>query len=95
MDTVPLPAASQVGHFRAALWRIVLLLAGTVFFDVLGSAFFSEKLNFLYKDRIGLTASTVATLGLLTGLPNYVQPFGGSLAELVPCSATTAALTTP
>ncbi len=51
---------------------------------MLGSAFSNEKLNFLYKDQLGLTASAVATLALLTALPTYVQPFGGSLSELVP-----------
>lgn len=58
-----------------ALTAALMAMAGT---------FASEKLNFLYKDALHLSAPRVAALLLIAGIPAYIRPFMGASADLYP-----------
>lgn len=73
------PAAS-----KADLYRIVVL---AVLFATLGAflvAFTVEKLLFLYKEPLHLTPGEVGTVGIIVGIPTYLQPFMGAFSDLNP-----------
>ena len=63
----------------------------TTLFVILGSilaafmgALTIEKTTFLYKEQLHLDANAVGTLGLILGLPAYVQPFMGAWTDTFP-----------
>ena len=68
----------------AAFWRVALLMAGTVAVVTLVGTFSGEKLAFLYKDQLRLSASAVASLGILLAVPTYFRPFIGAGSDLFP-----------
>ena len=68
----------------AAFGRVALLMAGTVIVLTLAGTFSAEKLQFLYKDSLHLSASGVASLGILLALPTYLRPFIGASSDLFP-----------
>ena len=65
-------------------WRVALLMAGTVSVLALVSTFSSEKLSFLYKDQLHLSAGAMASLGILLAVPSYFRPFIGAGSDLFP-----------
>ena len=67
-----------------AFWRVAFLVAGTVAALTLAATFSAEKLAFLYKDELRLTASAVATLGILIAIPQYCRPLIGAGSDLFP-----------
>ena len=69
---------------NAAFWRVALLMAGTVAVITLVGTFSGEKLKFLYKDQLHLSASAFSTLGILLAAPNYFRPFIGASSDLFP-----------
>lgn len=52
--------------------------------STLVGTFSAEKLQFLYKEQLHLSASGLATLAILIGIPNYFRPFIGAGADLFP-----------
>ncbi|BDI29164.1 hypothetical protein CCAX7_12150 [Capsulimonas corticalis] len=79
--TAPEPPAS----FATSAPRNVALLIGlSVILSVLMGTFSGEKISFLYKDVLHLSASDVGTLGILTGIPGYLRPFMGAGSDLFP-----------
>ncbi len=84
MQTHPHPPGPTRSDARRAAGRVALLLLGVNTLLILTTALTSEKLNFLYKDRLGLDAQGFATLGVLLLLPSYLRPFLGSLADVYP-----------
>lgn len=68
----------------AAFWRVALLMAGTVSVLTLVNTFSLEKLSFLYKDQLRLSASAVASLGILLAIPTYFRPLIGAGSDLFP-----------
>ncbi len=78
------PALSGEPSHRTLFLRTALLVGLTIFVGTLMSALISEKLLFLYKEELHLSASGVGTLQLLTGIPSYIQPFMGAWSELFP-----------
>ena len=64
--------------------RVALLIAGTVLLGAFIGAVSGEKLLFLYKEELHLSASDVGTLNILLGLPAYLQPFMGAFTDLFP-----------
>ncbi|BDI32441.1 hypothetical protein CCAX7_44920 [Capsulimonas corticalis] len=77
-ETEPAP------DLRASVLKTALLVAGTVAVDTFVNALSVEKLNFLYKDQMALTAGGVATLGIFTNIPAYLRPAIGFLSDIVP-----------
>ena len=67
-----------------AFLRIALLMAGTVAVITLIGTFSGEKLNFLYKDQLHLTAGGMASLAILLLIPNYLRPFIGAGSDFFP-----------
>lgn len=85
MSTVTLPGetAAPASH-KADLYRIVVL---AVLFATLGAfltAYTLEKLLFLYKEPLHLTPGEVGTVGIIVGIPTYLQPFMGAFSDLNP-----------
>ncbi len=73
------PAAS-----KADLPRIVVLAILAATLGVFVVAFTSEKLLFLYKEQLHLSPGGVGTLGIIAGIPAYLQPFMGAFSDLNP-----------
>ncbi len=69
---------------KADFWRVALLMAGTVAVLTLAGTFSSEKLSFLYKDQLHLSASAVASLSILLAIPQYLRPLIGASSDLFP-----------
>ncbi len=69
---------------KADFWRVALLIAGTVSVLTLVNTFSAEKLLFFYKDQLHLSASAVASLGILVAAPTYFRPFIGAGSDLFP-----------
>lgn len=67
---------------RAAFWRVALLIGLTVFVYVNAASVSGLKMFFLYKNVLGLSASTQATIGIVVGIPSYLRPFMGAGADL-------------
>jgi predicted MFS family arabinose efflux permease len=83
--TVTAPAAEPATeNARFGLARTALLIAATVAVDTFVNALSAEKLNFLYKEVLGLSASAFASFGILLNIPQYLRPFIGTLSDLVP-----------
>lgn len=59
-----------------------MLVGLSAAFLTLIQAFTDEKLIFLYKEELRLSASDVGTLKILVGIPLYLQPFLGAWSEL-------------
>ncbi len=51
---------------------------------VLKNAFAAMKLGFLYKEGLHLSASEVATVAIIVGLPGYLRPLTGALSDIYP-----------
>ena len=83
LSPAPTALPSQLSD-RAAYWRVAFLVAGTVTVWTLVTTFSLEKLSFLYKDQLHLSASAVATLGILIAIPNYLRPLIGASSDLFP-----------
>ncbi len=73
------PAAS-----KADLPRILVLAVLAATLGVFIVAFTSEKLLFLYKEQLHLSPGGVGTLGIIAGIPSYLQPFMGAYSDLNP-----------
>ena len=69
---------------RRAFLRLALLMAGTVAVNNLGDTFSGEKLGFLYKDQLHLTAGGTASLVVLLAIPDYLRPFIGAGSDFFP-----------
>ena len=69
---------------RAAFLRVALLTAATVAVGTLVGTFSSEKLLFLYKEQLHLSAGGLATFAILLAIPNYLRPFIGAGSDLFP-----------
>lgn len=85
MSTVTLPSETAVpAASKADLYRIVVL---AVLFATLAAflgAYTLEKLVFLYKGPLHLTPGEVGTVGIIVGIPSYLQPFMGAFSDLNP-----------
>jgi MFS family permease len=68
----------------AAFWRIAAFLAVSVIIGSFIGALTGEKTTFLFKDVMHLTPGDIGTLGIITGIPAYIQPFMGAGADLFP-----------
>lgn len=82
-DAEPQAAASRTAAIPSAL-RVALLVGLSVFVSRLMGAFYGEKLSYLYKEQLGLTATAVGTLGIITGIPGYLRPFMGAGSDIFP-----------
>ncbi len=69
---------------RNAFLRVALLMAGTVAVGTLVGTFSGEKLSFLYKDQLHLSASGLASLVILLAIPNYLRPLIGAGSDFFP-----------
>ena len=69
---------------RRAVLRLALLMAGTVAVGTLVGMFSGEKLSFLYKDQLHLTAGGMASLAILLLIPNYLRPLIGAGSDFFP-----------
>ncbi len=85
MSTATLPGeiAAPVNH-KADLYRIVALAVGVATLGAFLLAFTAEKLVFLYKEQLHLTPGGVGTLGIIVGIPSYLQPLMGAFSDLNP-----------
>ncbi len=82
-QTLTSDTAEATSQPRAFL-RIALLMAGTVTLASLSATFSGEKLNFLYKDQLHLSAGGLASLVVLLAIPNYLRPFIGAGSDFFP-----------
>ncbi len=80
LSTVLNPSAAP----KSDLVRIVILAALAATLGVFTAAFTGEKLLFLYKEQLHLTPGGVGTLGIIAGIPSYLQPFMGAFSDLNP-----------
>ena len=62
----------------------VLLITFTVVAARISSAFTAEKMSYLYKEVLHLSAGDMATLGIVMGIPGYLRPFMGAGSDLFP-----------
>jgi hypothetical protein len=69
---------------RHPFLRVALLVGLSVLLGAISGAIRGEKTQFLLKEALHLTATGTATLGLLLGLPAYLQPFVGAWTDLFP-----------
>jgi MFS family permease len=69
---------------RNPFLRVALLVALSVLLGAITGAVRGEKTQFLLKEELHLTATGTATLGLLLGIPAYLQPFVGAWTDLFP-----------
>ncbi len=81
--TLPGEIAAPVSH-KADLYRIVALAVGIATLGAFLAAFTAEKLTFLYKEQLHLSPGGVGTLGILVGIPSYLQPLMGAFSDLNP-----------
>ena len=58
---------------------VVLGIIGNIAFSIIGL-----KLTHIEKHNLGLTAGGFGTLGLILGIPAYLQPFLGGISDLYP-----------
>ncbi|HET6387361.1 MAG TPA: MFS transporter [Armatimonadota bacterium] len=68
---------------RASI-RVAIFITAAVILNSLVGMFSGEKMSFLFKEVMGLSASQVATLGIITGIPGYLRPFMGAASDFVP-----------
>jgi len=80
----PAPPHTLSPVSRAALWRTAGLIAATAALGGVVSAVTVNKLLFLYKDTLHLSASGVGTLQILVNIPAYLQPFMGGFSDFYP-----------
>ena len=85
LSTVTLPGqtAAPADH-KADFYRIVALAVGIATLGAFLAAFTAEKLTFLYKEQLGLSPGGVGTLGIIVGIPSYLQPLMGAFSDLNP-----------
>ena len=85
LSTVTLPGetAAPVNH-KADFYRIVALAIGIATLGAFLLAFTAEKLLFLYKEQLHLSPGEVGTLGIIVGIPSYLQPLMGMFSDLNP-----------
>jgi len=85
LSTVTLPGetAAPVNH-KADLYRIIALAVGIATLGAFLAAFTVEKLTFLYKEQLHLSPGGVGTLGIIVGVPSYLQPLMGAFSDLNP-----------
>ena len=69
---------------RAAFLRVTLLMAATMVVGTLVSTFSVEKLLFLYKEQLHLSAGGLASLAILVAIPTYLRPLIGAGSDLFP-----------
>jgi len=69
---------------KADLYRIVVLAVLFATLAAFLTAFTLEKLLFLYKEPLHLTPGEVGTVGIIVGIPTYLQPFMGAFSDLNP-----------
>ena len=69
---------------RRAFVRLILLMAATMVVGTLVGTFSGEKLLFLYKEQLHLSAGGLATLAILVAIPSYLRPFIGAGSDLFP-----------
>ncbi len=85
MSTVTLSGeAAAPAASKADLYRVIALAVLAATFGVFIVAFTSEKLLFLYKEQLHLSPGGVGTLGIIAGIPSYLQPFMGAFSDLNP-----------
>ena len=86
MSTATLPAehTAQASAPKSDLYRIIALTVLAVTAIVFVNTFTLEKLLFLYKEQLHLTPGGVGTLGIIAGIPSYLQPFMGAFSDLNP-----------
>ena len=78
------PGTAALRGERGTFLRLALLMAGTVAVNSLADTFSGEKLNFLYKDQLHLTAGGMASLVILLAIPNYLRPLIGAGSDFFP-----------
>ena len=78
------PAFDEAPPDKLAFLRIAILMSLTVGINTLAGTFSGEKINYLMKDELNLTAAGMAVVGIITGLGDYMRPFIGSLSDIVP-----------
>lgn len=83
MATTLSPVAAPTSQ-NSAFWRVAFLMAGTVTAWILVATFSAEKLSFLYKDELHLSAGGTATLAILLAVPQYLRPVIGASSDLFP-----------
>ena len=85
MSTATLPgeSAPPISH-KADLVRVVILAVLAATLGAFLTAFTVEKLLFLYKEQLHLSPGGVGTLGIIVGIPSYLQPFMGAFSDLNP-----------
>ena len=71
-------------HPRATAIRVFALIALNVLITAILGVFAGEKVTFLLKEQLHLSASTVTNLNLLIKFPAYCQPFMGACTDLYP-----------
>jgi MFS family permease len=81
--TLPGEIAAPVSR-KADLYRVVALAVGIATLGAFLAAFTAEKLTFLYKEQLHLSPGEVGTLGILVGVPSYLQPLMGAFSDLNP-----------
>jgi MFS family permease len=75
-------AASPTNAPSAA--RVAQFIAATIFLYVMVGVFNGEKMSYLLKDQLHLSADGMATFGLIAGFPGYIRPFLGAGADIFP-----------
>ena len=79
LETTAAPSAP-----RWAFGRVALLIAATYGVFILIYMFSGEKLLFLYKEQLHLSAGGLASLAILAAIPNYLRPLIGAGSDLFP-----------
>ncbi len=78
------PPDARPDFLRPDFLRVALLMAATMAVATLVGTFSGEKLLFLYKEQLGLSAGGLATFAILVAIPNYLRPFIGAGSDLFP-----------
>lgn len=62
--------------------QVLVFVVLTIGIGALTGAFTGLKTTFLYKEELHLSPSDVGTLGLILGIPSYIQPFIGAWTDM-------------
>ena len=85
INTIPDRSPKIAKQVQAlAFARIAVLMGLTVGINAFAGTFSGEQLGYLMKDVLKLSADAMATVAIITNIPDYIRPFIGSLADIVP-----------
>ncbi len=80
----PMLQRTQKRQQRMEVIRVFLLIIAFVVIGNILGAVYGQKMLRLYKEQLHLSVNTLGTIGIIVGIPAYLQPFMGAWSDLFP-----------